>query len=84
MIKVDGVEEVPMCVQEYVKTLRPIIDFTSLKEGQKMFNKQSLAVSYIDTFVSYKPDRDIVEYKNDKGEIWCGKGEDYWFFIDEN
>lgn len=75
-------QDTPLSVKEYIKTLKPIEDFESLVEGQKIFNKHSLDVSYVDTFVSYKPERDIIEYKNCDGEIWCGKGKGYWFYID--
>jgi len=75
-------QDVPLSVEAYAKTLKPIVDFTVLKEGQKMFNRTNLDVLYVDTFVTYMPDRDVVEYENHKGEIWCGEGKDYWFFID--
>ena len=74
-------QETPLSVQEYVKTLTPIEDFELLKEGQKIFNKQSLSTDYVDTFVSYDAEKDIVEYKNYKGEIWCGHGKGYWYFL---
>ena len=74
-------QEESLSVKEYVKTLLPIEDFGVLMEGQKMFNKQSLDVSYVDTFVSYDKERDIVTYRNYKGELWRGYGKGYWYFI---
>jgi len=74
-------QEEPLSVKEYVKTLTPIEDFGALVEGQKIFNKQSLDVSYVDTFVSYDTERDIVTYRNYKGETWSGSGKGYWYFI---
>lgn len=70
-------------VVEYVKTLRPITDFSTLTEGQKIFNKYSLDVSYEDTFVSYDEEHDIIEYRNYKGQLWCGGGKDFWYYLDE-
>lgn len=74
--------EVPLSVEKYVNMLNPIVDFSALTVGQKIFNKESLDVAFIDTFISYTQDNDIVKYKNYKGEIWYGKGKDYWFFIE--
>lgn len=76
------VQEAPLSVKEYVKTLKPIEDFGVLKEGQKIFNKQSLSIDYVDTFVSYDAEKDVVEYKNHKGEIWYGAGNGYWYFVE--
>ena len=75
-------QESPLAVKEYVKTLKPIENFEILKEGQKIFNRQSLDVAFVDTFISYDSDRDIVEYKNYKGETWRGAGKGYWYFAD--
>ena len=77
-------QETPLNVNEYVKTLRPIktCNLQLLKSGQKIFNRCSLNISYIDTFVSYDSERDVVTYINYKGEEWSGAGKDYWYFID--
>lgn len=74
-------QEPPLSVKEYVKTLKSIEDFGLLKEGQKIFNKQSLSIDYVDTFISYNIEKDVVEYKNYKGETWCGVGKGYWYFV---
>lgn len=37
-------------VREFIQTLRPITDFSTLNKGDKIFNKESLSVNYIDTF----------------------------------
>ncbi len=73
--------EVPITVREYVKTLEPIEDLSSLIEGQKIFNKESLDISFVDTFISYDEERDILEYKNSTGEVWCGRGKGYWYYM---
>jgi len=73
--------ELPVSVKEYVKTLKPIEDFKALVEGQKIFNKLSLSVDFVDTFVAYDVDRDVVTYRNYKGEVWRGEGQGYWYFI---
>lgn len=75
-------QEEALNVKEYIKTLRLIEDFGELKKGQKIFNKQSLSVDYVDTFISYDAEADIIEYKNYKNEIWCGPGKGYWYFIE--
>lgn len=75
-------QETPLRVQEYVKTLKPVEDFGVLKEGQKIFNKQSLNIDYVDTFISYDAEKDTIKYKNYKGETWCGAGKGYWYFIE--
>ena len=75
-------QDTPLSVKEYVNTLKPVEDFGILKEGQKIFNKRSLSIDYVDTFVSYDVEKDIVEYKNYKGEIWCGAGKGYWYFVE--
>ncbi|MBE5940815.1 MAG: hypothetical protein E7266_10560 [Lachnospiraceae bacterium] len=75
-------QEVPLNVKEYIKNLKPVEDFKTLKKGDKIFNKQSLNISYIDTFISYNEEKDIVEYENHIGEIWCGAGRGYWYFVE--
>ena len=72
-----------MSVQEYVKTLEPIKDLSSLVEGQKIFNKCSLDSAFVDIFISYDKERDMIEYKNYKDEIWCGRGNGYWYYLTE-
>lgn len=76
-------QETPQTVKEYIKGLKPIENFETLKEGQKIFNKQSLDISYVDTFVSYDSKKDIVTYKNCNGETWSGKGKGYWYYINQ-
>lgn len=78
----NSIKEEPMPVVDYVKTLKPIDNLSAVAKGQKIFNKYSIDVSFVDTFISYSPYEDIVEYENSKGEIWRGAGKGYWFFID--
>lgn len=69
---------------ELVKTLKPITDFSILKKGDKIFNKESLSPEYIDTFdhiEQWSDDRLIVFYYNYKGEYWHGQAEGYWYYI---
>lgn len=73
-------------VGEFIKTLTPITDFSTLKKGDKIFNRCSLSVDYVDTFdhiEDWSEDRKIVFYRNYKDELWHGKAEDYWFYYNE-
>lgn len=72
-----------MLVNEFVKTLKPITDFSKLQKGDRIFNRCSLSVDYVDTFerIEYwSGDREIIYYKNYKGELWSGETKDYWFY----
>lgn len=75
------VESKELSVGDYIKTLKYISDFTEIEVGQTMFNRNSLSIEYVDTFIKYYGDRDVVEYKNCKGEIWLGAGKGYWYFL---
>lgn len=70
-------------VKEYIKTLEPITDFSTLKKGDKIFNKESLRVDYVDTFdhVETWGDREIVFYINSRGEMWNGEAQGYWYYV---
>lgn len=75
-----------MTVDEFVKTLIPITDFGTLQKGDKIFNRCSLSVDYVDTFdhiEHWSEGREIIFYKNHKGELWHGRTDDYWFFYKE-
>lgn len=70
-------------VKEFVRNLTPITDFSNLKKGDKIFNRCSLSVEYVDTFdhIEYWSEgRVIIFYKNYKGESWYGDAEDYWYY----
>lgn len=72
-----------LSVNEFVKTLKPITDFSKLQKGDKIFNRCSLSVNYIDTFdhiEHWSGDREIIYYENYKGELWSGETKDYWFY----
>ena len=76
-------------VDAYVKTLMPISDFTVLKKGDKIFNRHSNRVEFVDTFdhiETYDNDNDksrrIIFYYNKYGELWNGEivpGD--WYFV---
>ena len=70
-------------VKDYIKSLVLITDFSTLKKGDKIFNKESLSVDYIDTFdhIETWGDRQVVFYINCKGELWYGYAEGYWYYI---
>ncbi|MBX4266564.1 hypothetical protein [Clostridium estertheticum] len=70
-------------VEEFIKTLTPITNFNTLKKGDKIFNRCSLSVSYIDTFdhiEHWSEEREIIFYRNFKNELWHGRTENYWYF----
>lgn len=70
-------------VDELIKTLVPITDWSTVNKGDKIFNKCSLDVNYIDTFKrveEWSDNRTIVFYKNYKGEEWHGEAEGYWYY----
>lgn len=71
-------------VKELIKTLKPITDFSTLKKGDKIFNKTSLSVDYVDIFdhiEKWDDERLIIYYINYKGEFWHGETEGYWYYI---
>lgn len=72
-------------VKEYIKTLKPISDFSLLKKGDKIFNRESLSIDYIDTFdhIEQWGDREIIFYTNCNGELWNGRTGDYWFYVND-
>lgn len=73
-------------VKEFIKILKPITDFSTLKKGDKIFNKESLSINYIDTFNHIKREDDgrlILYYFNYKGEYWWGEAEGYWYYVQE-
>ena len=70
-------------VREFVQTLRPITDFSTLNKGDKIFNKESLSVNYVDIFdhiEKWDDGRLIVYYHNYLGEYWWGKTKGYWYY----
>jgi hypothetical protein len=71
-----------MKVEEYIKTLKPITDFKTLKRGDKIFNRCSLSVEFVDTFdhIEKWDDEEIIFYVNHEGESWNGPTEDFWFY----
>lgn len=73
-------------IKEFVKALTPITDFSTLKTEDKIFNRCSLSIDYVDVFdhIEYWSEgREIIFYKNNKGELWNGATEDYWFYYKE-
>ena len=70
-------------VDELIKTLEPITDWSTVKKGDKIFNKCSLDINYIDIFKRvehWSDNRTIVFYINYKGELWHGDAEGYWYY----
>lgn len=70
-------------VTELIETLTPITDFSTLKRGDKIFNRCSLNIEYVDTFDHMEEWDEIGEqvfYYNYKGELWNGKTEDFWYY----
>ncbi len=75
--------KVNLSVEDFIKTLEPITDFSTLKKGDKIFNRCSLSVDYIDTFdhiEHWSEDREIIFYQNYKGELWNGITKNYWYY----
>lgn len=72
-------------VQDFIKTLKSITDFSILKKGDKIFNRCSLSVEYVDTFdhIEHLDNKEIIFYYNCKGEFWHGKTDDYWYYYEE-
>jgi len=71
-------------VNELIKTLEPITDWSMVKKGDKIFNKCSLDVNYIDIFnriEHWSDNRVVVFYTNYKGESWHGDVEGYWYYV---
>lgn len=53
-------------IKEFIKTLTPITDFSKLQKGDKIFNRCSLSVDYVDTFDHIKRSgngKDTIFYK---------------------
>lgn len=78
--------KIDISVEEFIKTLTSIKDFSTLKKGDKIFNRCSISSNYVDTFdhvENWSGDREIIFYKNDKGELWNGRTKDYWFYYKE-
>ncbi len=72
-----------LSVSEFIKTLSPITDFSKLQKGAKIFNRHSVSVDYVDTFdhiEHWSGDREIIFYKNYKGELWNGETGDNWYY----
>lgn len=71
-------------VKEFIKSLKPITNFFTLNNGDKIFNKESLSVNYIDVFdhvERWGNGELILYYYNYKGEYWWGCTEGYWYYI---
>lgn len=72
-------------IVEYTKKLKPVTDFEDLKVGDKIFNINSLDLTYVDTFMSYDKISNWVVYKNYYGELWgCRVRENEWFYVMED
>lgn len=74
-----------MEVKDYIKTLKPITDFSTLKIGDKIFNRCGLSIDFVDTFdhIEYwSGDREVIFYRNYKGELWHGETSDYWYYCE--
>lgn len=72
-------------VSDFIKTLKLITDFNTLKQGDKIFNRCSLSADYVDTFdhiEHWDEDKEIIFYKNSKGELWWGETGDYWYYYE--
>lgn len=74
-------------VDELIKALKPIIDWSTVNKGDKIFNRCSLSENYIDTFDHIEDwsdnrlrNRLIVFYKNYMGEEWHGDAIGYWYY----
>lgn len=70
----------------FIQTLNPVINFRSLNKGDKLFNKHSLSIKYMDTFdhLEIKENgREIIFYRNYLGELWWGDTKGYWYYIKE-
>lgn len=70
-------------IQELIKGLKPITNFNTLKKGDRIFNRCSLSEDFIDTFdhiESLEDGREVIFYRNYKGELWSGRTEDYWYY----
>lgn len=73
-------------VKELCNTLKPITDFSTLKKGEKIFNRHSLNIEFIDTFnhiENWDEEREIIFYKNIKGELWNGETKDNWYYYNK-
>lgn len=72
--------DVIISVSEFIKALTPITDFNTLKKGDKIFNRCSLSIDYVDTFnhIEHCEGSEIIFYRNYKGESWNGPTENYW------
>lgn len=68
-------------IKDFIATLKPITDFNNLKKGDRIFNRCSLSIDYIDTFdhIEYLDGEEIIFYKNYKGELWHGVIGNYWY-----
>jgi hypothetical protein len=71
-----------MRVEEYIKTLKPITDFNTLAKGDRIFNRHSLSVEFVDTFdhIEKWEDKDVVIYFDYEGKRWLAYTEDLWFY----
>lgn len=70
-------------VDDLVKTLELITDWSTVNKGDKIFNRCSLSVDYIDTFdriEHWSDNRTIIFYKNYNGEEWNGDAEGFWYY----
>lgn len=72
-------------VKEFIKTLKPITDFSTLKKGDKIFNRCSLGVDFVDTFerIENWKGEEIIWYTNFYGELWWGETGNYWYYMNE-
>jgi hypothetical protein len=70
-------------VEEFVKTLKCIEDFTKVKEGTKIFHRYSLNINCISTFKQYIEDDNIIIYTNCKGELIRTHRTGRWYYYKE-
>lgn len=74
-----------MKVEEYIKTLKPITDFKALNRGDKIFNRCSLSIDFVDVFdhIETREDEEVIFYINYEGESWIGPTKDFWFYYEQ-
>ena len=73
-------------VKELINFLTPITDFSTLKKGDKILNKESLSIDCVDTFDHIERWDDgklILYYFNYKGEYYWGEAEEYWYYFNK-
>ena len=72
-------------ILEYVKTLPLITNFSELVKGDKIFNKESFKVEYVDIFdhmEKWENGIDMICYVNYFGELRYGVAENFLYYAD--